>query len=95
MPTLTAFAAVDLAGDVEQIVVGLVVALLIAAIAYGARVIRRLNQQDTEVAAIKTMLTRQFGTNGFVLKNEVQNLREDLAAERRRFDGHLEDHARH
>lgn len=92
--------AVDVQGDVEALVVALLGAFLIAVAGGFWRLIVRLNKQDALLAANKdtlqrmeSNLTRQFGTNGFVLKDQMKGLRDDLNRERGRLDDHLESHA--
>ena len=71
-----------------------VAAIILAAIfRYERLLTRRLDKQDADVEMLKNTLTRQFGTNGFVLHEKVRALTTSLEAERQRFDQHLTNHA--
>ena len=86
-------AAIDVAGDLEQVGVGLMVAFLLGVVAAAVRLSRRLSNQDRDIAYIKDTLDRQFGTNGFVLKSEVRDLKAGRELDRQRLDEHLAFHA--
>ena len=68
-------------------------AVLIALWRYERRLIRRLDKQDGDIANVATSLDKQFGTNGFVLKNEIRGLRADVNRQTVRLDEHLADHS--
>ena len=71
-----------------------VAAIILAAIfRYERLLTRRLDKQDADVEMLKNTLTRQFGTNGFVLHEKVRALNTSLETERQRFDQHLTNHA--
>lgn len=91
---------VDVAGDLEQVVVGLVIALLVAVATGLWRLFRRLDRQDEEQRAqrrvlidLKADLDRQFGGNSGGLREAVNALQLGQKAITDRFDRHLEQHA--
>ena len=67
--------------------------ILAAIFRYERRLTRRLDKQDADVEQLKNTLTRQFGTNGFVLHEKVRALTTSIETDRQRFDQHLTNHA--
>jgi len=92
--------AVDLAGDLEQIAVGVAIALVVACVAGFWRLIIRLNKQDAVMAAnkdvlldLKAQLAREFGGNSGGIREAINGLKNAQAADTKRLDEHLEAHA--
>ena len=73
--------------------ISLCVTLIGVLVRYERRLTRRLDKQDADVEQLKNTLSRQFGTNGFVLHEKVRALSTSIEAERQRFDQHLINHA--
>jgi len=81
--------AVDIAGDIEQIIVGLVV-LLLAAV-FSAAVALRRNQQR-----IQAVLAKEFGGNSGGIRQAINDMDERLSDRLDdvsvRLDGHISQH---
>lgn len=83
----------NLLADIEQVTILISAAVVIGTLTAGARLFGRLGEQDVEIAYIRQKLDSQFGTNGFVLKNQVGNLDGEIKSISARLNSHIDLHA--
>lgn len=87
---------VDLGNDVEQIAVGLAIALITAVFVGVWRLFKRIDKQDNDIAWIKELMAREFGGNSGGMREAINRL--DQKVDDRiddvsdRLDSHISQH---
>ena len=85
----------NFAADAEQVLVGLVIALVVAMATGAWRLSKRLTKQDGDIAAIKKTLDQQFGGNSGGIREAINAQGVALHDVSTRLDEHIALHVRH
>jgi hypothetical protein len=76
-------------------VIALGLTIIGAVWAYDRKMQRRLDKQDNDIEGIKSTLAVQFGGNGGGIREAINRLSTEQAAQAARIDAHLTFHADH